>query len=168
MPGNSTLYTDTGSERTVSAANYSPLSRVTRRAPRDSHRPHQPRTLKERPSELLRSCAPHRAQQPDYITAWIISWIPSTLPNAAAFDRRCVWWMKKDEGSRASPDARTDGGRHTCTPQKGHDAPQAQPSLGRWGDITVSSGDHACSPLLQIHTLDESLPHAWHIYSCCA
>ena len=56
----------------------------------------QPTTLKERPSELLRSCAPHRAQQPDYIAAWIISWIPSTLPNAAAFDRRCVWWMKKE------------------------------------------------------------------------
>ena len=37
-------FTDTGSERTIPAANYSTLPRVTRRAPRDSHRPHHVRS----------------------------------------------------------------------------------------------------------------------------
>ena len=33
--------TDIGSERTIPAASYSALPRVTHRAPRDSHQPHQ-------------------------------------------------------------------------------------------------------------------------------
>ena len=70
------------------------VPRVTRRSsPSGPHHVRSaPHSVRRRAPVLHDRARQRTASMP--FAAWIILWIPSTLPHAAAFERRCVWWMK--------------------------------------------------------------------------
>ena len=73
------------------------VPRVTRRSsPSGPHHVRSaPHSVRRRAPVLHDRARQRTASMP--FAAWIILWIPSTLPHAAAFERRCVWWMKNKE-----------------------------------------------------------------------
>ena len=78
----------------------------------------RPSGIDRAPRLLSRVCAPRSIARGSGLTALFATWItlriPSIFPHAAAFERRCVWWTKKEVGlSLARTEAAIHVRRHT-------------------------------------------------------